>query len=103
MANTFELEFGGPEAITEATGTTFQGQTAVSSATTLPPAPPNAAAAPSKGQNSQFVGLCEALNQHQQDLVKRGTYGVADEYAIDFAPPAIGASEVVKPDLVYKT
>jgi hypothetical protein len=65
-------------------------------------APPNATAAPSKGQNSQFVGLCEALNQHQQKLVKDGTYGVADEYAIDFAPPAIGASEVVKPDLVYK-
>jgi hypothetical protein len=102
MANTFELEFGGPDAITEATGTTVQGQTAVSLTTTLPPAPPNATAAPSKGQNSQFVGLCEALNQHQQNLVKDGTYGVADEYAIDFAPPAIGASEVVKPDLVYK-
>ncbi|MFZ4710120.1 MAG: hypothetical protein ACOYMH_09800 [Zwartia sp.] len=59
--------------------------------------PPNATAAPSKGAGSLFTGLCEALNQHQQDLVKKGTYTVADEYAITFAPPAIGASQVVKP------
>ena len=65
-------------------------------------APPNATAAPSKGVNNEFVGLCDALNQYQQNLVKRGTYGVADEYAIEFEPEAIGASEVKKPDLVYK-
>jgi hypothetical protein len=60
-------------------------------------APPNATAAPSKGANNQFVGLCDALNQYQQGLVTRGTYAVADEYAIEFAPATIGASEVVKP------
>ena len=41
-------------------------------------APPNAAAAPTKGSNSLFTGLCDALNQHQQSLVQDGTYEVAD-------------------------
>jgi hypothetical protein len=93
---------GARAAISRATGTDARvaPQAAESTKSTAPP--PNATAAPSKGQNSQFVGLCEALNQHQQDLVNNGTYGVADEYVIDFAPAAIGASEVVKPDLVYK-
>ena len=64
-------------------------------AATAPPA--NASAAPSKGSGNLFTGLCEALNQHQRDLVKKGIYEVADEYDIVFAPPAIGASQVVKP------
>ena len=66
-------------------------------------APANAAAAPTKGAGNSFTGLCEALNQHQQTLVKKGTYEIADEYAIVFAPPAIGASQVTKPgDVTYK-
>lgn len=66
-------------------------------------APPTAVDAPTKGNNNIFTGLCEALNQHQQDLVTKGTYEVADEYAIEFAPAAIGASRVVKPGPVtYK-
>jgi hypothetical protein len=66
-------------------------------------APAKASAAPSKGVNSQITGLCDALNQHQQNLVKRFPGYVADEYVINFAPPSIGASEVVKPGPVtYK-
>ena len=59
--------------------------------------PPTAAAAPSKASNSLFTGLCEALNAHQQDLVKSGTYEVADQYAILFAPPAMGSATVTPP------
>jgi hypothetical protein len=66
-------------------------------------AAPKAPDAPSKGNNNIFTGLCEALNQYQKDLVKRGTYAVADEYAIEFAPASIGASEVVKPGpVIYR-
>jgi hypothetical protein len=66
-------------------------------------APPTAAAAPTKGQNNALTGLCEALNQYQKDLVKKGTYSIADEYEINFAPASIGASKVTKPGPVtYK-
>jgi hypothetical protein len=65
--------------------------------------PPVATEAPSKGTNNVFTGLCDALNQYQQELVKKGTYELADEYAIDFAPASIGQSQVVKPGPVtYK-
>lgn len=91
---------GGPVAVRPSGFSTRAARRTVPEEPTI--APPNATAAPSKSANSQFVGLCGALNQYQLDLVKRGTYGVADEYAIDFNPPALGASEVVKTDLVYK-
>jgi len=66
-------------------------------------APPTAIDAPTKGQNNIFTGLCEALNQYQKDLVKKGTYSIADEYVINFAPDSIGASKVTKPSPVtYK-
>ena len=35
--------------------------------------PPTAASAPTKGADNVFVGLCEALNQYQKELVKKGT------------------------------
>ena len=71
------------------------------SKTTAPP--PTAADAPTKGTNNIFTGLCEALNQYQKDLVKKGTYEVADQYIINFAPASIGASKVTKPGPVtYK-
>ena len=74
---------------------------AVTKATTA--SPPTAADAPTKGTNNIFTGLCEALNQYQKDLVKKGTYEVADQYTINFAPPSIGASKVTKPGPVtYK-
>jgi hypothetical protein len=89
---------GARAAVSRATGTDARvAPPAAATTTQTTTAPPNATAAPSKGANNQFVGLCDALNQYQQDLVKRGTYGVADEYAIEFAPATIGASEVIKP------
>jgi len=66
-------------------------------------APPTAAAAPTKGASNLFTGLCDALNQHQQELVKRKQYEIADEYVINFASPAISNAQVVKPGPVtYK-
>jgi hypothetical protein len=59
--------------------------------------PPTASSAPTKGTNNVFTGLCEALNQYQKDLVKKGTYAIADEYAINFAPASIGSSKITKP------
>jgi hypothetical protein len=66
-------------------------------------APPKATAAPTKGNSNLFTGLCEALNQHQQELVKKKYYEIADEYAIEFASSAISGAQVVKPGPVtYK-
>lgn len=66
-------------------------------------APANAIDAPTKGQNNIFTGLCEALNQHQQDLAKKYPGYVADEYVIDFAAQSIASAKVTKPGPVtYK-
>lgn len=66
-------------------------------------APPNASAAPTKGRSNIFTGLCDALNQYQRDLVAKGTYTIADQYVVDFAPPSIGASKVTKPGpVIYR-
>lgn len=66
-------------------------------------APPTAVDAPSKGSNNVFTGLCEALNQHQQDLAKKYPGYVPDEYVIDFAASSIGSAKVTKPGPVtYK-
>ena len=59
--------------------------------------PPKAPAAPAAGKNNIFVGLCDALNQHQQDLVKAGRYQYPDIYEIKFVPPALAAYQVKKP------
>ena len=59
--------------------------------------PPKAPAAPVAGKNNIFTGLCDALNQHQQDLVKAGKRQYADIYEIKFAPPALAAYQVKKP------
>ena len=76
---------------------------AASKADTATSAPPNAISAPTKGANNAFTGLCDALNQYQQELVKKGTYSIADQYEINFAPASIGASKVTKPGPVtYK-
>ena len=80
-------------------------RSATTAATAVDPttSPPTAADAPSKGNNNIFTGLCDALNQYQKDLVKKGTYEIADQYHIDFAPASIGASKVTKPGPVtYK-
>ncbi len=57
-----------------------------------PPAPPPAAAAPGPKRISQ--GLMGALNEFEQDLVKRGIYEVADQYEIKFIGPAIGSAKL---------
>jgi hypothetical protein len=36
--------------------------------------PPTATQAPTKGSSNLFTGLCDALNQHQQELVKKKYY-----------------------------
>lgn len=59
--------------------------------------PPKAPAAPVAGKNNVFTGLCDALNQHQQYLVKSGKYQYPDIYEIKFVPAALAASQVKKP------
>ena len=71
-----------------------------SGATQVPDAstpPPNAPAAPTAGKENQFTGLCEALNAHQQELVKTYPGYVADIYEIVFDPPSLGGALVKKP------
>jgi hypothetical protein len=107
MANTFELEFGGQTAAAEVTGVRVPNAAATRQSgapgNDTSQAPPNATAAPTKGASNVFTGLCDALNQHQQDLVKKRTYEIADQYAIEFASSAIAGAQVVKPGPVtYK-
>ena len=94
MANTFDLEFGGPQAVAEATGASVRGYTQSDAPSA---APPKAADAPTKGQNNIFTGLADALNQYQKRLEKEHKGYVADEYVFDFAPASIGASSVTPP------
>jgi hypothetical protein len=53
---------------------------------TQPAAPAKADAAPTD-KNTLSMGLADAMNQFQQDLVKRGIYTYADVYEIDFVGP----------------
>jgi hypothetical protein len=75
---------------------------ATTSPATINSAPATAIDAPSKGSNNVFTGLCEALNKHQQDLVKKYPGYVADEYVIDFAATSMAAAKVTKPTITYK-
>ena len=59
--------------------------------------PPKASAAPTGDTGYQFVGLVEALNSYQLDLVKKKTYDKADVYEILFDPVSLGDSKVKKP------
>jgi len=60
-------------------------------------APPKAPAAPIAGEHNLFTGLCDALNEHQQYLVKSGKRQYPDIYEIRFAPAGLAASVVKKP------
>jgi hypothetical protein len=60
-------------------------------------APPKASAAPVAGSQDIFAGLCQSLNQHQQDLVKQKLRKIPDEYAIRFDPPAMGQATIKRP------
>lgn len=63
-------------------------------------APSNLAAGP-KGTGSTVRGLMQMLNEYSQELVKKGTYEIADEYYIEFANPSIANATLKKPgDLV---
>jgi hypothetical protein len=62
-----------------------------------PSAPAKASAAPVAGSQDIFAGLCEALNQNQQELIKLKQREIADIYAIRFDPPAMGQSTIKRP------
>lgn len=61
-----------------------------------PTAPPKAVSAPTPKLTIR-QGLITALNQYQQDLVKQGIYGVADEYAVEFVGTSIETAKIQKP------
>jgi hypothetical protein len=60
-------------------------------------APPKASAAPVAGSQDIFAGLCESLNQNQQELIKLKQREIADIYDIRFDPPAMGQSTIKRP------
>jgi len=60
-------------------------------------APAKASAAPVAGKENIFTGLCEALNQNQQELIKLKQREIADIYDIRFDPPAMGQSTIKRP------
>ena len=62
-------------------------------------APPNAAAAPGTINQKVTRGIMTALNQFQQDLVKRKVYDIADTYEIEF----VDANEIKQATLKLPT
>lgn len=87
----------------QALGYDTRGSNRPATQTPTASSPPTAAAAPSKGQNNIFTGLCEALNEYQKSLEKKYPGYVADEYAIEFAPASLSSAKVTKPGPVtYK-
>jgi len=101
MANTLEIEFGGQTSLAEAAGVRVPN--AGVTGTNTSQAPPNATAAPTSGNDNLFTGLCDALNAHQQKLVKDKYYEIADVYEINFSSTAISGAKVTKPGpITYK-
>ena len=68
-------------------------------------APAKASAAPDANTITIFTGLCDALNQFQENLKNSGTYDIADIYSVEFAsPPNIGQELVILPGTIsYKS
>lgn len=61
-------------------------------------AAPSVATGAPTATDKVFTGLCEALNAHQQYLVKTGKAKIADVYSIQFTSTGnLGAFQVVKP------
>lgn len=60
-------------------------------------APAKATSAPTGNSNYLFTGLAEALNTHQNQLVKDRKYAIADIYEFEFNPTAMGAAKLKKP------
>jgi len=65
--------------------------------------PPNATAAPKGNTKYGYLGLCEALNQYEQDLVKAGTVEIANFYEVQFAPASLGSAKVKIPGQTDKS
>jgi hypothetical protein len=59
-----------------------------------PPAPPPNAAAAVNPKGTVRQGLMAAINQFQQELVKKGTYTVADTYSVEFTDPALAQAKI---------
>jgi|LakMenEpi03Aug12_release.lakeMendotaPanAssembly.Ray.scaffolds.fasta_scaffold30680_4 hypothetical protein len=68
---------------------------AIDASTPAAAAPPKANAAPSVSKNIA-VGLIEALNNTEAELVKKGVWEVANKYSVEFAPAALGDARVTK-------
>jgi hypothetical protein len=58
-------------------------------------APPKANAAPSVNKNL-VMGLMDALNNTEAELIKEGVWEVANRYSIEFAPAALADARVTK-------
>lgn len=71
------------------------------SASVTPPAPPPISAAPTPKRIAQ--GLMGALNEFEQDLVRRGIYQVADEYEIKFIDGTAPDEKIGSAKLALKT
>jgi hypothetical protein len=85
--NSLAAEFGGVDALGNATGASYEERTP----------PPKASAAPKGNAANVFTGLCEALNTWQQGLVKDGPYTKADIYEIQFVPASMSDAQLKKP------
>ena len=59
--------------------------------------PPKASAAPTGSQEYIYTGLCAAMNQYEQDLVKKGTVEIANFYEVQFAPKSLKDETVTIP------
>lgn len=67
-------------------------------------APPNADAAPNAQSITIFTGLCDALNQFQQNLKEKDLCSIPDEYEILFSPATMEQETVViKGTTAYKS
>jgi len=89
-----------PGQLTTAAGKKPAASTAAAAPAT-PPAPPPAAAAPGPKRIAQ--GLMGALNEFEQDLVKRGIYKVADQYEIKFIDGTSPDEKIGSAKLALKT
>lgn len=91
MTSLFTQELGGYDASGNYTGDTVN----TGSAGTVPPkAPPKADAIRNK---TLVSGLCDALNEFQAELVKKGTYQYPDTYKIVIVDAELEDAKVVPP------
>lgn len=79
-----------------------QADTKTGSTTPATTAPSKADAAPSGNTTKAFTGLCDALNEFQQSLVRPGGYKIADQYEIQFNPASIASAKVSLKGEAYK-